>query len=669
MMRRSGQPRAEPGRPVPRRVYTGFGLVALVLLVLCASPALARQERIVSFHADIAVETDGSLLVTETITAIATGRDIRNGIYRDFPTRYKGPLGLSQEVGFELIDVRRNGEREPYHTEQMSNGVRIYIGHADVLVSQGEHSWRITYRTDQQLRNLDRVDELYWNVTGNDWSFPIEQVTANIRLPGSAQLVQAMGYTGYFGASGADYTLTKDVAGMPVFRTTRVLRPQEGLTIAVSWPKGFVPETKRNETVLSALFSNTGVLAGFAGFVFVAGYFLWMWVRVGRDPPKGVIIPRFEPPHNLSPVALGYTANNGFGSVFSCADAFAVALTSLAIKGAVTLEERDYEVVVTKTGKEPADLPPGEKTVLSALFATGQKVVLGDSYDADVGLAVNTLGRVAVTEYSNDYIRSNTGVWLPGALLAAVAAVAALVQGAATPDDGIISVFLLIFPIAFGAASFMLARQALQAIRLALGGRIRQIFKALVSLWPPVIFSLPVFGVLTGMFFLVPWPILVLVVALVLITVLFAYLLRAPTMQGRAMLDEIEGYKLYLSVAEQNRLAMSAQEPEMTIERFEKHLPHAMALGVADKWTQKFTSRMTLADPSRASDIAYQPRWYRSTSGFSSPSNLTSHLSRSLSQTISSAATAPSSSSGGSFSGGGGSSGGGGGGGGGGGWG
>jgi uncharacterized membrane protein YgcG len=637
-------------------------------MFLNGAPAFAQQERILSFDADIVVQTDGSIVVTETIRAVAAGIDIKRGIYRDFPTRYKSPYGLTETVGFEVLEVQRDGEPDSYHLEQLSNGVRVYIGQAEVMVSEGEHVWRLTYRTDRQLRHLENVDELYWNVTGNGWTFPMEKVTAHVRLPGSAQLVEAKGYTGYFGDSGSDYRLERDASGMPVFTTTRMLHPQEGLTIAVSWPKGFVPENKA-PSPLAALLSNRGILAGLAGFIFVAGYFFYMWMRVGRDPKKGVIIPRFEVPRGLSPVALGYTANNGFGSSFSWMDAFAVSLTSLAIKGVVTLTERDDEMVVAKTGAASEKLPPGEKAVMSALFSQGSEAILGRSYDPDIGLAVKTLGSVAVKEYSNDYVRSNIGVWLPGALIAALAAIAALINGAAIRDDGIASVFLLIFPIAFGAVSIMLVREAVTSFRLAWGGRYRQIFKAFFLVWPALIFSTPVFGVTGLMLFMVPWPIMALVVILALMAFLFAFLLRAPTMQGRAMFDEIEGYKLYLSVAEQNRLAMTAQEPAMTVERSEKHLPYAMALGVADAWTKKFASRVNLTEPGATGDgMAYHPSWYHGRSNFMSPTSLTSHLSQSLSQTISSAATAPSSSSGSSFSSGGGSSGGGGGGGGGGGW-
>ena len=54
------------------------------------------------------------------------------------------------------------------------------------------------------------------------------------------------------------------------------------------------------------------------------------------------------------------------------------------------------------------------------------------------------------------------------------------------------------------------------------------------------------------------------------------------------MLDRIEGYLLYLTVAEADRLNMLTSEPEMTVEHFEYHLPYAMALGVEKEWSYNF---------------------------------------------------------------------------------
>jgi uncharacterized membrane protein len=126
-------------------------------------------------------------------------------------------------------------------------------------------------------------------------------------------------------------------------------------------------------------------------------------------------------------------------------------------------------------------------------------------------------------------------------------------------------------------------------------------------------------------------------------------------------MDFIEGFKMYLSVTEEQALNMRHQ-PDITPEVFEEFLPYAIALGVENEWGKKFEQQLTATGQE-----AYSPAWY---SGYRSgghfyPARFTSSLGSSFSSAISSSSTPPGSSSG---SGGGGSSGGGGGGGGGGGW-
>ena len=155
---------------------------------------------------------------------------------------------------------------------------------------------------------------------------------------------------------------------------------------------------------------------------------------------------------------------------------------------------------------------------------------------------------------------------------------------------------------------------------------------------------------------------IIFVVAIIGINILFAWLIKAPTLHGRNIMDEIEGFKMYLSVAEKERLNL-LNPPERTPELFEKFLPYAIALGVENKWGDQFTSVFSKLDKEGGQ---YHPSWYHGQhlSSFG-VSNFTLSLGSSLSSSISSAASPPGSSSG---SGGGGSSGGGGGGGGGGGW-
>jgi len=150
--------------------------------------------------------------------------------------------------------------------------------------------------------------------------------------------------------------------------------------------------------------------------------------------------------------------------------------------------------------------------------------------------------------------------------------------------------------------------------------------------------------------------------ALIAINLIFYFLLKAPTRLGREVMDEIEGFKKYLATAEKNRLNTLGSVDEKLL-LFEKYLPYALALDVAQEWSENFSD--TLAQAAQEPDKHYQPRWYSGRSWEpTNPTRFGNALGRTLSSTVASAAMAPGSSSG--FSGG--SSGGGGGGGGGGGW-
>jgi uncharacterized membrane protein len=150
-------------------------------------------------------------------------------------------------------------------------------------------------------------------------------------------------------------------------------------------------------------------------------------------------------------------------------------------------------------------------------------------------------------------------------------------------------------------------------------------------------------------------------VLLGVMNLVFFYLLRAPTLPGRKLLDEIEGFRLYMTTAEEERLKV-LHPPEKTPELFERYLPYALALDCENEWNAKFAAVLAAA----AMAGAAQPSWYSGRNWDAGRTgSFTDSLGSSLSSSVASASTAPGSRSG---SGGGGSSGGGGGGGGGSGW-
>jgi len=192
------------------RLCKQSGLLVFCLLLLAglglglSTPGYAQSsqdEIITNFHADIEVQQNGDLIVTETISVIAQQQKIKRGIFRDFPLTFIDDKGKTQKVGFKIISITRDGERDSYHHEWSSARVRTYIGREDYYVKPGEHTYEIKYWTDRQIRFFDEHDELYWNVTGNGWDFPIEQASASVRVTEGGLITDVNFFTGPAGST------------------------------------------------------------------------------------------------------------------------------------------------------------------------------------------------------------------------------------------------------------------------------------------------------------------------------------------------------------------------------------------------------------------------------------------------------------------------------------
>src|SRR5690606_26378042 len=157
------------------------------------------QERILAYDSEVVVAGEGSLDVTERITVRAEGSQLRRGIYRDFPTRYRDRHGNRVVVGLEVLGVSLNGRPAPGFTEQHDNGVRINTGNDAFLDVPADYTFELHYRTTRQLGFFDDHDELYWNAIGHGWAFPIESGSVEVRLP-QAVPVDAMEVLAYTGA-------------------------------------------------------------------------------------------------------------------------------------------------------------------------------------------------------------------------------------------------------------------------------------------------------------------------------------------------------------------------------------------------------------------------------------------------------------------------------------
>jgi hypothetical protein len=604
------------------------------------------------------------MIVTETINVQAKWENIKHGIYRDFPTRYKDKYGNNCNVDFEIISVEKDGQPEPYHTKVISNGTRIYIGDEDILIPPNKYAYRITYKTNRQIGFYNDHDELYWNVTGNGWIFPIEEVYAFIELPEDAkeQILSMDAFTGRQGSREKDFVTEKDTYGNILFSTTRPLGQYEGLTIFVSWPKGFICEPTKAVKAGYFLRDNTGTIIGIMGFVIVISYYLAIWSRVGKDPKKGVIIPLFAVPENLSPASMRYISKMGYDH-----KTFAASAISMAVKGFLKITEDKRGYILVKENKTyKTGLSEEEREIYKTIFSKGAEIELKAINHELIRKTIDVVKSVLKNKCERVYFVTNIKYFLIGVFMSLAFALFALTsfKTEAMPNTVFVSIWLTGW--SFGII-FLIKKAVSQWKYLIVSKWVKwfSIIEAFFSTIFVTIFVLPfVVGEIIGLFLFAKAtsPFFAFVFFLTIVAnIVFYYLLKAPTLLGRRVLDKIEGFKMFLSVAEKERLNILSP-PEKTPELFEKFLPYALALDVENKWAQQFSAVLLQTS---MEGKGYSPAWYSGSSWSSyGTGDFTSLLGSSFSGAIASSSTAPGSSSGG----GGGSSGGGGGGGGGGGW-
>jgi len=566
-------------------------IVVALLAVLVCSSALA-DERILRYDIEVRVDKDGALDVTEHITVRAEGSQIRRGIYRDFPTRYRDRYGNRVVVDLKVQAVLRNDQVEPWFTEERDNGIRINTGNDNFLPVPADYTYTLRYRTTRQLGFFADHDELYWNAIGTGWAFPIDRGTVDVYLPAPVDPAKltAEGYTGYQGSKEQDYRAEIVEPGHARWQLTRPLMPSEGFTIVLSFPKGMIAAPSVAQRIAWILKDNRGVLVALLGLILLIVYCVREWARVGRDPRKGVIIARYEPPEGQTPASLRFLMRMGYD--MRC---FSSEVLALAVAGCLRIVH-DKGLFKDDWKLERANVPPegssaGQRALFAGLFKGGKPELELKKTNASTVQGARRAHSKAIDDLLQPrYYKQNNGSIGKAILIGAVAV-------------------LLAFWIAGEAGK----------------------------------------------------PAVIVIGALMAITlIVFGRLVKAPTAEGRKLMDEVEGLKLYLSVAERDELArMQAPDsrPALDEKRYEMLLPYAVALEVEDAWTKKFTAAVGVA---AAAEATRRIAWYHG-GNVSDLGSLSRAIGSTLTSQIASSATPPGSSSG---SGGGGSSGGGGGGGG-----
>jgi uncharacterized membrane protein len=360
------------------RNFAGRALgCALLFLLLClaVTPAVAQHSwRIARFQSNIAVMQDGTMIVTEHIGLVFIGS--WHGIHRTIPIEYPGPHGSNYTLFLKIRSVTDENGAPLKYESSINNGYRdlkIYIPGAVNTTKEVQ----ISYEVVNGIRFFDSYDELYWNVTGNDWPVPIDYAEGFVLFPqNAAGQLRAQGFTGVYGSH--DTEVSTKVDGNKVdIETTNPLPMRGGLTIDVYIPKGILKEPGAFTRLGWYLQSNPIVLLPVLAFAVM----FTMWWYKGRDPDPGLsVAPMYSPPKDLSPAECGSLIDDAVDP-----RDITSTIVDLAVRGYIHIEEKtqkvllfsntDYIFKLLKPEGEWKDLRAHERAMLQNMFAGGADVI------------------------------------------------------------------------------------------------------------------------------------------------------------------------------------------------------------------------------------------------------------------------------------------------------
>lgn len=570
------------------------------LLFMAGNASAAVPVDILHMNVHINISSEDRIQVVEDILVYVLVSGTNHGIYRDIPINSRWQDKGRRDVELTVKNIYLDGK--PLPVDDISeNGqfLRIYMRDINSTLSAGQHRFLLQYDITQQIGFFENQDELMWNITGSGWD-GIESSLCIVLAPEGTKFINQKAWLGLRGDQGSPVQIyAKEVDGRYglVFNALRPLRPGEDFTIAVAWPKGIIkapaPVNPEDETWFTA--------ALMALFLVVLVWATFLWVRYGKDPKPGPVIPLFYPPKN--PVRLVGSADSKSGEKYLSSAAvnyiwnknalnsrgMASLFLSLANRGDCSLQGDSSSTFIVRKLQETSPYP--EEQDVEAMM--NEDLVL----DKTGGAALSVLQKVCEGRLSKDLEGYNH--WKSNLLPIAASFIPALA--------GLF--FLLycnlgpfmnwpeeLFEYAFGIGFFVLYSTAFLFAGLKLI-RKKGFMPKLVGLGMMVMISVIVFTGIGAVFPLseISWlfsPLqLILMFAVLAVPALYVPIMDAPSVHAAKLRQEIAGLALYIGAAETDRLNY-ANPPDKPLELYHRLLPYAVALGLEKAWGERFAEEL-----------------------------------------------------------------------------
>lgn len=343
----------------------------LFLFFLLALGINAQPYSIRNFDVTINVTEDGKMMVEEQIDVYFNEQ--RRGIFRTIPYKYK--LNKKRYTT-PLTNINVPGNT--YQVSSSGPNKVIRIGDEDVFLT-GPKIYTIQYTVDDAIVGYDNGEEIYWNLTGNEWDVPINGSSFEINLPKNVEIdpEYLKAFAGRFG----DTSTISEIRQTSSTRIEGELRNPlgigEGLTVAVMLPKGYfqgIPTfTELPDTGLKKE-TNRPWYIGIPLLLWALFHTFWKNFR-DRLKSKSEVIPQTYPPSGMTSAHVGgyidHRVNNR--DIISLIPYWA---TEGYIK---VMGMEDGDMVLIRNSDLPHDYPQYEIDFFNKIFSGGDSIAFSDA--------------------------------------------------------------------------------------------------------------------------------------------------------------------------------------------------------------------------------------------------------------------------------------------------
>ena len=521
--------------------------VFLLLLIFFVSSNSFCLEKISSFHSSMKVDIDASAVLTEDITIQAEQSIFKHGIFRTIP--------LSSQQKIQIQSVSLDGNSVPFQASIKGTNYYIKVGDPSSLLPKGTHSYRIVYTFSNAVRFFARYDEIYWNVTGHNWQVTIDKAQFTLQLPQEAAPLwpHIASYVGPAGTKGTPSSQNglEFVAPSPIY-------PGDDFTVAVPFKKGII---KRE-------FSYRNLIP--LALLFLLGIYYWLtWHFFGKDP-QARVQRRFTPP-DLSPLKAHFLFTMGK----SCS--LNVFFLSMIMKNVVQIKKEKGEIqIVPVFPKEDPSLSEEESAGFSAAFPGFKTLKTNNRKDALLLLDAKQTMYNSLTKQCKPLLtRNETLATWARLLLCGIILYVAIIY---LKSETYFYLFVCVLPLCYIIGLILTARE-----------RSGKWWNLIACSAVAAFYCLAWLMIKGSSFFSYrDIPILFLLMIVSVIAGAFEYWIKKYTIRGRALMDQIEGFRQYLAVGEEERIQQT--NPTDAKKLFCDYLPYAVALDMENEWADSFES-------------------------------------------------------------------------------